>query len=122
MKKIILLIMAVLFILAGCSTKPSADQIKELLFDKVDYKIFDVQHFTKVNGFWKNNNTYVADVNYDIIFKVGLDDIKPEGGIGAAIFLVLLERQYGRFKKGDTRKRSQEITLIKKEKGWAIAE
>ena len=126
------LLLLLIFLLAGCSDsgKPSADQIKQLYFSELDYKIFDVKNFTKVDGFLKNDNTYIADISYDLIFKINSNKlpeilgIETHQGIKSLIPVIglnmLVGKLGGEFEPGDSRKAFIQITLIKKDKGWAI--
>ena len=65
----------------------------------------------------KDDKTYVADVQYDIIFKKNQKDIKKDfGSLVADGFRI----EFGDFKIGDKATKTMKITFIKSENGWII--
>jgi hypothetical protein len=125
---ILWLCMVLLFtgsLVTGCSGKPSEGTIKKLFIADIEKsgmdKILEINTFSKTNGFEQDKNTYIADVGYDIVFKVGARDLDKVLGQDALMLSAGLALTYGDFKAGDTQHREQKITLIKTENGWRIS-
>ena len=117
--EIIFLIFFTIFLLCGCSGKPSDKEIENLFIAEYPFRsIVEVKNFRKTNAFSPNDKTYIADISYDIVFKRtikdGDDDIHP--------FLALSAfAKFGfEIKAGGVRHCTDKIKLIKKEKGWSI--
>ena len=77
-------VVMVLFLLVGCSGKPSDSKIESMYKDYVTKteggkllytKMLDIKNFTKINGFDKDSRTYSVDVTFDRVFKIGSKDI-----------------------------------------------
>lgn len=123
-------------LLAACTLKPSADEIRQLVeqrFQKAGFgELFAIENFEKVNGYEPRDNVYVAEVEYDLVFRRGLRELEAElkqdaGDAPMAAFmnamgLLALKMQYGNFKAGDRVHRKEAIRLIRTEKGWRILE
>ena len=85
-------------------------------------------NFAKVNGIPRDRNTYIAEVEYDLRFKVSLQDatsaLQQEGiniftaGLKAAALGVT----YGDFEAGDLRHKKERVRFVRAEKGWLIDE
>lgn len=120
--KIILL--ALMFIFVGCldSGKPSDSEIKTQALTQIatkdSEKIFSIENFKKTNGFEKDEKTYIADIQYDVVFKKSLREIEKEFGIFASTAIGV---KFGNFKTGHRATNKQKATLIKKESGWVIS-
>lgn len=125
-----------LLILAGCSGKPSsnemAQQIEASLQGNGGADLFKIENFQKLNGFEKDNNTYIADVRYDLVFKKGIKEIaqqlqqdaktSPLGTFAAGFGVLALQMQYGEFKAGHRVPKEDKVTFIHTENGWRIDE
>ena len=113
-----------MIVFTGCfdSGKPSDSVIKTQVMSQIVTKnsgeIYSIENFKKLNGFEKDDKTYIADIQYDIIFKKSLRDIKKEFGSFASMALGI---KYGNFKVGHRATNKQKATLIKKENGWIIS-
>jgi hypothetical protein len=131
MKKISLLILLI-FVLAGCSDIPDESEIqRQLLEQKLDNgvdTIFGIESFEKTNGYEKSPTIYIADVQYEIVFRKGLNELKKELVVGnsplesmqAELFFASLAMQYGNFEAGYRVQRTEKITFLKTENGWMI--
>ena len=134
--KYLISILVFLFILSGCSGKPSNNEIKKkvienLLSDGFE-EILTIENFEKTNGYEKDSQTYVAVVKYEIVFQKGLQDLSKQlrkeyegsllGPMQADAITMALEMQYGNFKEGYRVKKDEQFTFIKAESGWLIEE
>ena len=134
MKRIACLLM--LFILAGCSGKPSNRQIENEVVKNVlsdgGNELFQVENFVKTNGFEKSEHTYIADVKYDLVFKKSLEEVaqqlknesqgSPFGALGSGLGILALNMQFGNFEAGQRVNKEEKVTFIKTENGWRIEE
>lgn len=119
-------------LLAGCSSKPTDEAIRDHVTAKLqqEYRsaIFEVVNFAKVNGIPRDRNTYIAEVEYDLRFKVGLDGAAQalqqagEGLFSAGLKAAALGVTYGDFKAGDLRHKKERVRFVRSEKGWLIDE
>jgi len=129
LKKIIMIVVTIVAI-AGCSSTPSSGKIEKLYFDAMggkDNEICKFENFKKNNGLKENENTYIAEISYDIVFKKSLVEIKNEMNDGKQkeqlpgfVNILGLLLTYGDFKAGERQHKDVKVTLIKKEKGWEI--
>ncbi len=125
-----------LLLLIGCSEKPSQSEIEKLINEKFySNELYDVENLKKVNGY-QHNNTYVVELEYDMVFKLSLRDLAEEAkkmsqeerqaallsGFMGEQSLFLIRALFGDFKKGDRFNKKEEVTLINTEKGWRIYE
>lgn len=127
-----LLTLLALLVLAGCSSKPSDEAIREQITNRLQQPyggtIFEVVNFSKVNGIPRDGNNYIAEVEYDLRFKVGLDDAATalkqvsDNIFAAGMKAAALGVTYGDFKAGDTQHKKERIPFIRTEKGWLINE
>ena len=129
-------ILLTIILLTACSSKPSDEELQTQITNYLAKggrdKLYIVENFQKVNGFENDEHTYTAQVQYDLVFKVDLQDAAQymgeessssfvEQGI-AAIGLLSLTAQYGNFKAGDRVPQEEKVVLIKTEKGWRLKE
>jgi len=121
-------------VLTACSNKPSNEELRSqvtayLLKHNRD-KLFSVENFEKLNGFQNDENTYTAEVKYDLVFKIDLEEASQfigedsnrtilDKGI-AALSILSLTAQYGHFKAGDRVTQDDKVVLIKTENGWRL--
>ncbi len=127
-----LIALLALLMLAGCSSKPTDEAIREQvtarLLQEYGDAIFEVVNFSKVNGIPRDSNTYIAEVEYDLRFKVGLEGAtaalqQNNGSIFAAgMQAAALGMAYGDFKPGDTLHKKERVRFVRAEKGWLIDE
>ncbi len=121
-----------LILLAGCSSKPSEVEIREQVTTRLQQEygstIFEVVNFAKVNGIPRDRNTYIAEVEYDLRFKVSLQEatsaLQQEGTniFTAGLKAAALGVTYGDFKAGDTMHKKERVRFVRAEKGWLIDE
>jgi len=131
MRRLLSLFIIALF-LTACSSRPDAltieRQVTARLQQQQGSEIFDVINFRKTNGIPRDDNTYIAEVEYDLRFKVDLDEAaqvlqKKSGSIFAAgMEAAKLGMTYGDFKAGDTIHRKERVRFVRAEKGWLIDE
>ena len=128
MKKFAVLLAVIL--LTACSMKPNdatiTQQVSTQLLQRHGDLIFEVVNFKKVNGISRDDNTYDAEVEYDLRFLVDLKDAadrlqQQSGSIFAAgLEATALGLAYGNFKKGDTLHKKEWVHFVRSEKGWLI--
>lgn len=131
MRRLLFVLVIALF-LAACSSKPDEETIRQQVTEKLEQQygtaIFDVTNLHKTNGIPRDDNTYIAEVEYDLRFKVSLDEAtsalqKQSGSIfSAGMQAATLGMTYGDFKKGDTIHRKERVRFVRAEKGWLIDE
>lgn len=128
-----------IFLFAGCSGKPSQSTIEELYVKNAKKnsgfwgQITDIKNFSVKDGLMKDNVTYIADVSYDLVFKMNFDDaVKlkekdvnmyvPHGRTRHEQAEVELSLGLGRkqFGAGDKISQDDKVKLIKKDKGWSL--
>lgn len=125
-----------LLLLTACSSVPSDAEIKiqvaKAALEQGGEKIFALENFRKVNGLSVDKSTYIAEVEYDLVFRKGLDELtaelaqqsgdSPLAALGAGMEVLGQLMQYGQFKAGDRLPRHEKYKLIKTEQGWRLAE
>lgn len=134
MNKLAALLIAAILLL-GCSSNPSESEIKDLLGGNRNNDVFRVDNFSKVDGFAKDSNIYVADVKFLVVAKCDstvarnmMNENKLSSAYGPIIddFLLLLSFKNNvfnplkNFEKGSAWSVAYKVTLIKKESGWSI--
>jgi hypothetical protein len=121
-------------LVTACANKPGDEELRTQVTTYLlkDYrsKLYSVENFQKINGFKNDENTYTAQVQYDLVFKVDLQDAPQQLDDDAndsflkksadALGLLSLTAQYGNFKAGDRIKQQDKVVLIKTEKGWRL--
>jgi len=125
-----LITLLTLLVLTGCSSKPSDEAIREQVTARLQQPyggtIFEVVNFSKVNGIPRDDNNYIAEVEYDLRFKVGLDGATDalqqvsNNIFAAGMKAAALGVTYGDFKAGDTLHKKERVHFIRSEKGWLI--
>ncbi|MCF8304483.1 MAG: hypothetical protein K9I94_14510 [Bacteroidales bacterium] len=131
MKKLIYAL--VVIVLTGCSGKPGSrqveKQIENYLIGNGLEKLYEVENVKKVNGILENDNTYIAIVKYELIFKMNLeeygktlDDNDVMGSFNDFGNLLSIIISYGEVKEGDKIERKDEFTFIKTDNGWRLME
>jgi hypothetical protein len=135
MKSIIntLLLLLILLFLSACSNTPADGDIEKQVrasfqSDGQD-TLYEVTSVNKVNGRKTSEGEYLAEVEYTLKFKIGLQQLavqmqKEIKGFGDVfemqMALDMLKVQYGVFKAGDVRTNKQEVLFVKSEQGWQI--
>nr|WP_320050436.1 hypothetical protein [uncultured Desulfuromonas sp.] len=124
-----------ILILSGCSSLPTDAEIqiqvaKHVLSDN-NAKIFSLENFHKVNGLSVDKQTYIAEVEYDLVFRKGLEELSEElnrtssdnplAAFGSGMELLAQLMKYGQFKAGDRIPHHEKYKLIKTEQGWRMA-
>ena len=126
--------MLVVLGLSACSGKPSSRIISKALELQLEDQgldqLFDIRNVTKTNGYVDGEDRYVADVEYDLVFKQSYQELADQleenddgellSTIGAGIGLIAIRLQYGEFNAGDTEHQVSRLNLINTEQGWRI--
>jgi hypothetical protein len=121
-------------LVTACANKPSDEelqtQVTAYLLKGYRSKLYTVENFQKINGFRNDENTYTVQVQYDLVFKVDLEDAPQYLGDESddsflkksadALGLLSLTAQYGNFQAGDRIPQEDKVVLIKTEKGWRL--
>ncbi|MGM0593077.1 MAG: hypothetical protein ACQETD_00960 [Pseudomonadota bacterium] len=128
----LLSVVLIALLLAACSSKPSdqtiREQVTERLLERHGSTIFEVVNFQKTNGIPRDDNTYIAEVEYDLRFKLDLKEAtealqQRSGSIFAAgMEAASLGITYGDFEAGDEVHRKERVRFVRAEKGWLIDE
>lgn len=129
MRRLVTLVLLTLM-LAACSSKPDEQAIREQVTARLlsgeRTAIFEVRNFRKSNGFPRDENTYIAEVEYDLYFKVGLREaaraLQPQSGsiFSAGVASAMLGLTYGDFKAGDIQHRKERVQFVRSEQGWQL--
>ena len=120
--------------LAACSGKPSVSEIRDQVASRLQAegrdRLFEIRNFRKRNGFRKDDHTYIADVEYELVFRKSLADLQDElekdaqdspfRALSSSVEIMALKLKYGNFRAGDHLARKDKLTLIKTEQGWRI--
>lgn len=127
-----ILTLVALLVLTGCSSKPSDEAIRDQVTSRLQQPyggtVFEVINIRKVNGIPRGSNNYIAEVEYDLHFKVGLDEAGTalkqvsDNIFAAGMKAAALGVTYGDFKAGDTQHKKERIPFVRTEKGWLIDE
>lgn len=131
MRKLIYLLIAVFF--AGCSGTPGENEIEDQLVASLEKngldKIYEVENLEKVNGYEKDERTYIAIVKYDVEFKIGFEELadKFDNGENSGREYVQnyrtsvnLYTSFGEFQKGDQFEVKKELKFIDTDNGWRL--
>ncbi len=133
----ILLALVVGLSLTACHKLPHDQKVETLVTEHVLTSgfedLFIVENFAKINGFQPSDNTYIVDVEYDLVFQKSFMDVVEEigknptgpqyGVFGARFILAAIESNFGQFEVGDRISKKEKVTLIRTtEKGWQVAE
>jgi len=126
----------VILLLSGCQSVPSDAEIQIQVAKKVlsnnNEKIFSLDNFHKVNGLSVDKQTYIAEVEYGLVFRKGLEELSEElnrtsndnplAAFGSGTELLAQLMKYGQFKAGDRIPHHEKFKLIKTEQGWRMAD
>ena len=130
----VLLAIVVSLSLVACQKLPNDHDIEQLVTAHVLSSgfedLFAVENFAKTNGFQPSDNTYIVDVEYDLVFQKSFMDVVEEigknptgpqyGVFGAKFILAAIESNFGQFEVGDRILKKQKVTLLRTEKGWQV--
>lgn len=133
-KMLCILMITLMNVLSGCAEKPSDSEIERQIVEGIlgddGAEILKIENYKKTNGFEKSSKTYIADVEYDVVFLVGIKDLalkfkeEAQGSraneMQADLILRFMRMQYGDFEAGHRVKREEKVTLIKTENGWRL--
>jgi len=125
-----LIIACCLALVAGCSSVPDEKEIAQAVHSGMpDFlkQSISIENLKKINGMKKDDNTYVAEIEYDIIFKESLDDLTrrimeqaqtPLEKMQAGAMITAIRMSVGNFEKGQRRHIRRRVTLVHTENGW----
>ncbi len=135
----------VTMLLAACSGAPGDRTVRNavesnLMKGGAD-QLIAIENFKKVNGFLKDDRTYIADVHYDIVLKESvqefaqhIDDlpkakaagqeaaVTENAQMGGAFAAIGLAFAFGDAKAGARFPKDDKVTLLKTENGWQVAD
>lgn len=131
-KRRLALVVTLVTLLAACTSRPSTTLIErqvvaQLTRGELD-RIYTVENFRKVNGLPRDDNTYIAEVAYDLRFKTdiqGAARILQQGSgsiFAAGAEAARLAVEFGDFEAGDVVHREEQVRFVRTEKGWRIDE
>ncbi|HRD66425.1 MAG TPA: hypothetical protein PKY50_09750 [Candidatus Competibacter sp.] len=121
-------LLALLLLLAACTNQPGNSEIQRQITERLSIEgrdLFAIENFRKTNGFESGQNVYVAEVEYDLVFRRSLADLalnlsKRNDPVLAGLDLVALGLKYGQFEAGERLHRSEKATFHKTERGWLL--
>ena len=122
-------------ILGACSGVPEDKAIETMVRDNILSDglgdLFELENFTKTNGFRESDNVYIVDIEYDLVFQKSFIDVMREiranptgpqyGMFGSKLVLTAIQSNFGQFEVGDRIHKVDKVTLHKTEKGWRLA-
>ena len=129
-----------LLVVAGCSGTPGEHAIESQVTADLAKgggdELLKVENFKKVNGFLKDDRTYIADIHYDIVLKQSIKSFvenaeatvksskDPAGAeqVGGALLVMGLALQFGDGKAGDRYPKDDKVTLLKTDNGWQLSD
>ena len=89
-----------------------------------------IEHLERLDGYALNDNVYVVEVKYDLVFTRSFRDLEREAGAASedaplsafldTMSLIALQMQYGNFKAGDRVTKEESLRFVRAEKGWRI--
>lgn len=120
--------------LAGCSQGLSEPEMASLLNDHLAREgsgvYMAVVNLRKVNAHASADTKYTVDLEYDLLFSKGLDEIEdilsntsadsPVAGMNAGMKIFFLKSQFGDFPAGFSVPTKNTVTFVKGEKGWMV--
>jgi hypothetical protein len=69
-------------ILGACSGVPEDKAIETMVRDNILSDglgdLFELENFTKTNGFRESDNVYIVDIEYDLVFQKSFIDVMRE--------------------------------------------
>lgn len=117
-------------LLAACGGGPDEQTLRTQVTERVQqangYAIVDVINFRKLNDTLRDDNSYSAEVEYELRFKVALKDaaeaLKAETGsiFSAGVKAADLGGRYGDFSNGDTLVQQERVHLVQSDEGWLL--
>ena len=121
-------LLALLLLLVACTNQPGNSEIQRQITERLSIEgrdLFAIENFRKTNGFESGQNVYVAEVEYDLVFRRSLADLalnlsKRNDPVLAGLDLVALGLKYGQFEAGERLHRSEKATFHKTERGWLL--
>jgi len=131
-KRIVLAMLAL--ILVACSGKPSDSEVERLFSEQnktfgLD-KILGFEHVHRINGYEQEGQRYIVEMQFDVVMKMGYQEVveelrrdAPDTFMGRAQLdhnLEVLDKEYGRFQKGDRFTKKRQMALQRTEAGWVL--
>ncbi|SDX15486.1 hypothetical protein [Marinobacter mobilis] len=105
-------------LLTGCSDTPSNGDIEDALNALNPQSFTEVTDFEKVNGYAEGEHRYVVEVNYEITFTQGMNELMAEASGMEKMALAMLKMAVGDFEEGDTMEDTTSLTFVDSENGW----
>lgn len=120
---IIVVSVAMIFLLRSCGGgKPNesviANQIEQNAYQQIGVEFIQIENLVKINGREAGDNTYMVDVEYDILFTetYWVVDVKATTRGKRELPKMFPEE----FVKGDGRHEKQTLIFAKSENGWIL--
>lgn len=121
-------------LLAACSGGPSEAEVEQQIvaheLKGMNAKVLDIDDFEKVNSYKDTPNTRVVEVSYDVVFKIGVDEIdtmikearlaRSASAWTLARYATDLQGTYGYKRKGDKVHMSKEYRFRETDNGWQM--
>ncbi|MBN2643916.1 MAG: hypothetical protein JXR59_00395 [Desulfuromonadaceae bacterium] len=131
-----LLILLFITLLWGCDRAPNDEQLRRQIGARVlqneQAELFSLENFHKMNGFKRDDGSYIAQVSYDLVFRKSAEEwaeeleqnasSAPLAALGHSVAFMGQVMQYGNFKAGQRITREEKYRLVKTEQGWRLAD
>ena len=123
-----------ILVLAACTSRPSDDDVRRAIEAQLQKAglsdILRIENLERLDGYALNDNVYVVEVKYDLVFTRSFRDLEREARTASedaplsafleTMSLVALQMQYGNFKAGDRVTKEESLRFVRAEKGWRI--
>ena len=123
-----------ILVLGACTSRPSDDDVRRAIEARLQKAglsdIMRIEHLERLDGYALNDNVYVVEVKYDLVFTRSFRDLEREAGAASedaplsafldTMSLIALQMQYGNFKAGDRVTKEESLRFVRAEKGWRI--
>jgi len=127
-------VLLALFLLTACSSRPADDDVRRAIEARLQKAglsdILRIENLERLDGYALNDNVYVVEVKYDLVFTRSFRDLEREAGAASedaplsafldTMSLIALQMQYGNFKAGDRVTKEESLRFVRAEKGWRI--
>ena len=121
-------------LLSACAGRPGDAVVRKELEARLHKEgldaLFRLENLQRLNGYALDDNRYVVQVKYDLVFTRDYADLAQEAkqtandaplaGFMGAMTLLALQMQYGNFKAGERITREADLTFVRSEKGWRL--
>ena len=123
-----------ILVLGACTSRPSDDDVRRAIEARLQKAglsgILRIENLERLDGYALNDNVYVVEVKYDLVFTRSFRELEREAGAASkdaplsafldTMSLIALQMQYGNFKAGDRVTKEESLRFVRAEKGWRI--